>query len=157
VLILEAYDVSFAQLGEPLPLLGRAIFVPDVNSVISGPFPVPNPPQPIPAPTTTIAQHRRAVPILPPISGNFTYALQSVAKAAVVITPPNPEYDRPDVVLKVKWGSASDLPNAKLISSFTVDYNEATQDVADPFPPTNPNQLADPTFLVNLFQNTLGS
>ena len=94
VLILEAYDVSFAKLNEPLPLLGRAIFVPDVNSVISGPFPLPNPAQPIPAATTTIAQHRRQVAATPP-PNNFTYQLISVATAAIVITPPNPDLTAP--------------------------------------------------------------
>jgi hypothetical protein len=160
VLIIEAYDVSFAQLTEPLALLGRASFVPDAQAVGDNGH-APTQPQPIPGFGTTIAQHRKQVQgnsLPPPNQGenDFTYELQSIATAGVVITPPNPEYDRPDVVVKVKWGSAADPTNAKLISTFTVDYNEATYEAADPFPPTDHNLAGNPFFLVDLFQNQLG-
>ena len=148
VLIIDALDVSFGnQKGQRI---GRAIHRPDVNSVISGAFPFPNPPALIPARQTDIVQHRRPSPILPP--GNFNLSLRAVATAVVIITsPPSAEYAEPDIILEVKWGTVAAPDNARLISRFSIGYNVAVRDVT-PWPPNDPDPR-DPTLLVNAFQD----
>jgi hypothetical protein len=128
VLVLDAYDRSFANPnGEPTRL-GRAVYLPDVMSVGS----VPDPHQLIPVPTTDwphgtsnivpgtmIVQHRTAPPILAP-PGNFRWDMKSVATAAIPVTfPYAPEYDQPDLIIRVNWaavtGSTIDYDGARLL------------------------------------------
>ena len=148
VLIIDALDVSFGnQKGQRI---GRAIHRPDVNSVISGAFPFPNPPALIPDRQTDIVQHRRPAPILPP--GNFNLSMKAVATAVVVITsPPSAEYAEPDVIVEVKWGTVAAPDNARLISRFSIGYNVAVRDVT-PWPPDDPDPR-DPVLLLSAFQD----